>query len=100
MRGMGAPPITMPIDRDIFDPPVEVTRIRERGPLCRLRYPDGHVGWLVTGYELARKVLSDARFSMHPMRSPVEDPERQKTMLVQRMRSDQRFAEVFDRYAG
>jgi cytochrome P450 len=97
---MGAAPITMPIDRGIFDPPVEVTRIRERAPLCRLRYPDGHVGWLVTGYELARTVLSDARFSMHPMRSPVEDPERQKTMLVHRMRSDQRFAEVFDRYAG
>jgi cytochrome P450 len=97
---MGAAPIAMPIDRGIFDPPVEVTRIRARAPLCRLSYPDGHVGWLVTGYELARKVLSDDRFSMHPMRSPVEDPEQQKTMLVQRMRSDRRFAEVFDRYAG
>lgn len=31
--------------------------------MSRLRYPDGHLGWLVTGYHLARQVLSDPRFS-------------------------------------
>lgn len=46
-----------------FDPPSELGRIRERSPLVRLTYPDGHVGWLVTGYAQARAVLADQRFS-------------------------------------
>ena len=28
-----------------------------------MTYPDGHVGWLVTGYAPARAVLADQRFS-------------------------------------
>ncbi|MEU6821058.1 cytochrome P450 [Streptomyces atriruber] len=46
-----------------FDPPAELTRLREERPLTRLRYPDGHVGWLATGHAAVRAVLSDARFS-------------------------------------
>jgi cytochrome P450 len=46
-----------------FDPPSELGRIRERHPLVRMTYPDGHVGWLVTGYAAARAVLADQRFS-------------------------------------
>ncbi|HEY3504815.1 MAG TPA: cytochrome P450 [Actinocatenispora sp.] len=46
-----------------FDPP---DGLRERGPVSRLAYPDGHVGWLVTGHELAREVLADSRFSVRP----------------------------------
>jgi cytochrome P450 len=46
-----------------FDPPTELGRIRERHPLVRMTYPDGHVGWLVTGYATARAVLADQRFS-------------------------------------
>jgi cytochrome P450 len=57
-----------------FDPPREVAALRDLGPLCRLRYPDGHVGWLVTGHALARAVLVDSRFSMRPVRRPVGDP--------------------------
>jgi cytochrome P450 len=46
-----------------FDPPEELARIRERQPLSRMLYPDGHVGWLVTGHALARAVAADPRFS-------------------------------------
>jgi cytochrome P450 len=46
-----------------FDPPAELTRIREQRPLSRFVYPDGHVGWLVTGHAQARAVAADARFS-------------------------------------
>lgn len=46
-----------------FDPPAELARIREQSPIRRMRYPDGHLGWLVTGHALAREVASDLRFS-------------------------------------
>ncbi|MDX3099846.1 cytochrome P450 [Nonomuraea angiospora] len=46
-----------------FDPPKELTEAREHGPISRLPFPDGHQGWLVTGFELVRAVLADPRFS-------------------------------------
>jgi len=64
-----------------FDPAPELARLRERRPLCRLRYPDGHVGWLVTSHALARAVLADPRFSMRPPRRPVGDPARDAAVL-------------------
>ncbi|MGC4987029.1 hypothetical protein ACLQ18_41630 [Streptomyces sp. DT193] len=41
-----------------------------------LRYPDGHVGHLVTGLQTARSVLTDSRFGSLPAgkRSPVKVP--------------------------
>lgn len=55
----GARPL--PTSRDHpFDPPRE---LRRRLPLHPLAFPDGHVGWLVTGYATARAVLADPRFS-------------------------------------
>jgi cytochrome P450 len=63
-----------------FDPPPELAWIRAREPLSPLRYPDGHLGWLVTGYHLARTVLSDPRFSADsalkrvPVPRPGADP--------------------------
>jgi cytochrome P450 len=57
--------ITLPTRRvpgHPFDPPPELTALP--GPLTRLAFPDGHVGWLVTGHEAARAVLSDPRFSI------------------------------------
>ncbi|MFD9670142.1 cytochrome P450 [Rhodococcus sp. NPDC059968] len=95
----GAEPITLPIDRGMFDPPEELGRLRERTPLCRLRYPDGHVGWLVTSYELARQVLGDGRFSLFPWRPAVGDPEQENAVSVDvARRRDPRLAEVIDRY--
>lgn len=46
-----------------FDPPPELRSIRDDQPLCRLTYPDGHVGWLVSNHAFARAVLADSRFS-------------------------------------
>ncbi len=46
-----------------FDPSAELSRLRHELGLSRLAFPDGHVGWLVTRYDLARAVLSDHRFS-------------------------------------
>jgi cytochrome P450 len=58
-------PIALPTRRTPgrpFDPPPELTGLP--GRLTRLAFPDGHVGWLVTGHEAARVVLSDPRFSI------------------------------------
>ncbi|MEN3533878.1 cytochrome P450 [Microbispora sp. ZYX-F-249] len=46
-----------------FDPPEELIQAREHGPISRFPFPDGHQGWLVTGYDLVRSVLADSRFS-------------------------------------
>ncbi|GAA1152517.1 cytochrome P450 [Streptomyces javensis] len=46
-----------------FELPTELLRLSEQGPLSRMRYSDGHLGWLVTGYSAARLVLGDGRFS-------------------------------------
>ncbi|MEO3889521.1 cytochrome P450 [Nonomuraea sp. B5E05] len=57
---------TMPTARQPgcpFDPPAELIEAREHGPISRFPFPDGHQGWLVTGYDLVRSVLADSRFS-------------------------------------
>ncbi|TKK87223.1 cytochrome P450 [Herbidospora galbida] len=62
-------PIELPTKRapgSLFDPPPELGALRERCPVAPLAYPDGHVGWLVTGHAAARQVLSDPRFSNRP----------------------------------
>ncbi len=46
-----------------FDPPPELVQAREHGPISRYAFPDGHQGWLVTGYDLVRTALADPRFS-------------------------------------
>ncbi len=46
-----------------FDPPAELIDARSHGPISRYPFPDGHQGWLITGYDLARAVLADPRFS-------------------------------------
>ncbi|MEV8439110.1 cytochrome P450 [Actinosynnema sp. NPDC051121] len=46
-----------------FDPPAELGLLRERAPISRMKFPDGHLGWLVTNYEIAREVHADRRFS-------------------------------------
>nr|WP_042195886.1 cytochrome P450 [Kibdelosporangium sp. MJ126-NF4]CEL22287.1 putative cytochrome P450 hydroxylase [Kibdelosporangium sp. MJ126-NF4]CTQ93069.1 putative cytochrome P450 hydroxylase [Kibdelosporangium sp. MJ126-NF4] len=55
-----------------LDPPPELT---DRGPLSRLTFADGTLGWLVTAHELTRTVLADPRFSARGdlQKSPMED---------------------------
>ncbi|KOG88045.1 cytochrome P450 [Streptomyces varsoviensis] len=46
-----------------FDPPAELLDARQHGPISRYTFPGGKAGWLITGYDLARSVLADSRFS-------------------------------------
>ncbi|ATY12279.1 cytochrome P450 [Amycolatopsis sp. AA4] len=60
-----SPVAGLPMDRDAgpFDPPAAITALRETRPVSPMLFPDGHEGWLVTGYDAVRQVMSDARFS-------------------------------------
>ncbi|WP_158840640.1 cytochrome P450 [Saccharothrix deserti] len=54
----------LPTERStLFDPPAELGLLRGTAPISRMTFPDGHAGWLVTSYELAREVHADRRFS-------------------------------------
>lgn len=44
---------------------------RQTAPATPLKFQDGHDGLIATGYDLARAVLSDPRFSMRPERLPL-----------------------------
>jgi cytochrome P450 len=64
MASSGPTAMTLPMERDHpFDPPAELRRLRAGKPVNRLAFPDGHLGWLVTGHATGRAVLSDPRFS-------------------------------------
>ncbi|MDO3647418.1 cytochrome P450 [Nocardia mangyaensis] len=58
-------PHGLPQDRDAgpFDPPSAITALRAARPVSPLQFPDGHEGWLVTGYEAVRTLMADTRFS-------------------------------------
>ncbi|MEV4129131.1 cytochrome P450 [Nocardia sp. NPDC049707] len=58
-------PHGLPLERDAgpFDPPRDITRLREVRPVSPMVFPDGHQGWLVTGYDAVRKLMADTRFS-------------------------------------
>ncbi|MFF0147560.1 cytochrome P450 [Amycolatopsis sulphurea] len=58
-------PDGLPTERDAgpFDPPRAITRLREARPVSPMHFPDGHEGWLVTGYDEVRALLADTRFS-------------------------------------
>ncbi|MGI5127859.1 cytochrome P450 [Pseudonocardia sp. CA-107938] len=55
----------LPMDRDAgpFDPPSLITALRATRPVSPMVFPDGHQGWLVTGHDAVRQVMSDTRFS-------------------------------------
>jgi cytochrome P450 len=69
------PALLPTVRRTFFDPPPELAELRA-SPVRRLRYPDGHVGWLVTAHDVARTVLADPRFSARSelKRTPVVRP--------------------------
>jgi cytochrome P450 len=61
--------VTLPTKRTSgcpFAPPAELARLRADHPVTPLAFPDGHLGWLVTGHDAARTVLADPRFSTRP----------------------------------
>ncbi|QLH21919.1 cytochrome P450 [Streptomyces sp. Rer75] len=58
-------PYGLPKKRDAgpFDPPRDITRLREARPVSPMTFPDGHEGWIVTGYDAVRQLMADTRFS-------------------------------------
>ncbi|MGC4991830.1 cytochrome P450 [Nocardia salmonicida] len=58
-------PHGLPTERDAgpFDPPSAVSTLRDVRPVSPLAFPDGHQGWLVTGYDAVRQLMADTRFS-------------------------------------
>ncbi|MDX8052213.1 cytochrome P450 [Lentzea sp. BCCO 10_0798] len=58
-------PQGLPMERDAgpFDPPSQITGLREVRPVSPMVFPDGHEGWLITGYDVVRQVMADTRFS-------------------------------------
>jgi cytochrome P450 len=62
---------TMPKDGTPFRPSPSFAQWRAEAPATQLLAEDGNVGWFVTGYELARKVLEDPRFSATRQRHPL-----------------------------
>ncbi|MBS1888612.1 MAG: cytochrome P450 [Actinobacteria bacterium] len=71
-----AEPIDLPTERvDPLDPPPALRALRERDPICPLRFSDGQAGWLITGYALGRSMLVDNRFAVAPSVMPLGDPE-------------------------
>jgi cytochrome P450 len=58
-------PHGLPMNRDAgpFNPPADITRLRDARPVSPMIFPDGHEGWLVTGYDAVRQLMADTRFS-------------------------------------
>ncbi|AWS45015.1 cytochrome P450 [Streptosporangium sp. 'caverna'] len=74
MTEAASSPVTFPTVRENrFDPPAVLVRSAQENPIRPMTYADGHEGWLVTGFALARAVLADLRFSNLPdlVHSPI-----------------------------
>lgn len=68
--------VELPSERvDPLDPPPGLRTLAEQSPISPLRFAGGQSGWLVTGYELARTVLVDNRFSVDTTVLPLGDAE-------------------------
>jgi cytochrome P450 len=69
-------PVDHPVKRaGVLDPPPALHALAERAPISRLRFSDGRLGWLVTGYALSRTLLVDNRFQVDAATLPLGDPE-------------------------
>ncbi|MEJ2860034.1 cytochrome P450 [Actinomycetospora flava] len=71
-------PLATARDAGPFDPPSPVRRLRDTRPVSPMVFPDGHTGWVVTGYDAARRLLADVRFSsrldLDVLHMPYETP--------------------------
>lgn len=57
-------PVRLPTERlSAFEPPAELTELREKCPVARMDFPDGHQGWLITSHPEVRSLLADPEFS-------------------------------------
>lgn len=64
-EALSPPYLDIPDRRDsAFGPPCAFMEMQGRQDPSPIEFHAGHSGWLVTGYDLARRVLSDKRFSV------------------------------------
>jgi cytochrome P450 len=49
-----------------FDPPAQLAEIRDQARVSRLKFADGHLGWLVTGHHQVREILGNPKFTNNP----------------------------------
>jgi cytochrome P450 family 112 subfamily A len=67
---------TLPMWRvEHIEPSPAMLALRGSGPIHRVRFPSGHEGWWVTGYDEAKAVLSDATFRPAGMPPPEFTPD-------------------------
>ncbi|MDT0456345.1 cytochrome P450 [Streptomyces sp. DSM 41527] len=77
------------LGEDYVRHPYEVyARLRERGPVHRVRLPEGTVVWLVVGYEEVRAALSDPRLSKDWRHAPSAQSLQPVSIGVSMLRSD------------
>ncbi|MEV4625757.1 cytochrome P450 [Micromonospora sp. NPDC049523] len=57
------------LDPEGADTHGETARLREQGPIARVELPDGVLAWSVHGYEVAKQIMGDERFSKNPRRN-------------------------------
>ncbi|MGW7018415.1 cytochrome P450 family protein [Streptomyces decoyicus] len=72
----------------VRDPHEVYARLRERGPVHRVRLPEGTVVWLVVGYEEVRAALSDPRLSKEWRHASSAQPMQPVSIGVSMLRSD------------
>ncbi|MGW9172397.1 cytochrome P450 family protein [Streptomyces decoyicus] len=72
----------------VRDPHEVYARLRERGPVHRVRLPEGTVVWLVVGYEEVRAALSDPRLSKEWRHASSAQPMQQVSIGVSMLRSN------------
>ncbi len=58
-----------------IEPSPDMLEIQARGPIHRVRFPSGHEGWWVTGYDEAKAVLTNAAFRPAGMPPPAFTPD-------------------------
>ncbi|HZS21671.1 MAG TPA: cytochrome P450, partial [Pseudonocardiaceae bacterium] len=85
------PPQLLQRGRCPFDPPEALDRMRAQSAVSPVMLRNGRTAWVVTGFDQARAVLSDPRFSADRLRhgsllSDVSD-ELRKQLLDERLRA-------------
>ena len=68
----------VPIDGTPLSPSAIFDHWRKEGAATPLEYEDGHQGFVVTRYELAKLILEDKRFSQKPIRIPLHHIDREE----------------------
>ncbi|MFG2092408.1 cytochrome P450 [Streptomyces sp. NPDC048612] len=72
----------------VRDPYAGYARLRERGPVHRVRLPEGTVVWLVVGYDEVRATLSDSRLSKEWRHASSAQPMQPVSSGVSMLRAD------------